>query len=277
MQNSKNISHYLALLILILMCGPIGCMKTRAQLRSDDANESDAAAARTAPAPVPAAISSTTADEMKYEITQLTGRIETLEQQLKQKESAEGDPAEKIAKLQERIAALESQQAQLQETIDAQKPMTTADGHSKTPDQLFKKGKEQFESEKYEAAIGTFTQYLAHPQIHEKSPKAAEATFYKGESYYQLKNYNKAILEYSKFPEGKFSKNTLLPQALYKIALAFDAKGMKDDANAFYQELVDHHVKTEEGRIAQRILNDRLPSGNKGTKVSKKKRGGDRD
>src|SRR6185312_15239628 len=93
------------------------------------------------------------------------------------------------------------------------------------PQAAYDTAKNQFEAGNYDDAVKGFTSYLKTP----KAKRSEEATFLRGEAYFNLQEYKKAIVDYSKFPE-KFTKSPRMPQALFKIGRAFDALGMKDDA-----------------------------------------------
>jgi len=75
----------------------------------------------------------------------------------------------------------------------------------------------------------------------------------RAEAYYQLKQYKKAIVDYSKFPE-KFTTSKKMPVALLKIGQSFDALGMRDDAKSFYQELIEKFPKSQEAKKARSKL-----------------------
>ena len=87
----------------------------------------------------------------------------------------------------------------------------------------------------------------------EKGKQVEEATFLRGEANFKKLQYNKAILDYSKFPE-KFQKSSFHPKALLRIAESFEAMGRKDDAKAFYSDLLEKFSKTAEGKIAKKKM-----------------------
>ena len=113
--------------------------------------------------------------------------------------------------------------------------------------ELFASAKSHFDQKEYDKAIGVFTQYLAL----KKAPQAEEATFLRGEAYYALKDYKKAIADYSKFQE-KYTTSPKNGVALYKIGLSFEALGMKEEAKTFYQELIDKFPKSAEAKAARK-------------------------
>jgi len=223
-----------------------GCLKTRAQLK-DDGHQNDSNSQ-----PVPAQVQdvqpqgSYVIDELKSEITRLTGRLEDLERT--QKQAASEKPAanpEEVKALQARIVELEQAQASM---LEALKKMQNS---APVPDATdsFERGKNQFQSGSFDQSIENFSSYLKSP----KGKHVEESTFLRAEAFYEIKQYKKAIIDYSKFPE-KYTKSKKLPYVLYKIGLSFDGLGMKDDAKGFYQELVDKFPKSTEAKKAKAKL-----------------------
>lgn len=234
-----------AFLSLVLLLSLTGCLKTRAQLKEDGSDTPEAAAS---PQPVQvkevAPQGQYAIDEIKSEITRLTGRIDDLERNHQQQAGSPNGPASKedLKKLETRIIELEQAQANMLEAIKKfQNTVPAGDAV-----ELFEKGRDQFQAKEYEASIENFSQYLKNP----KGKNTEDALFLRGEAYYQLKQFKKAIIDFSKFPE-KYHHSKKLPAALYKIGLAFDALGMKDDAKGFYQELVEKFPKSPEAKKAK--------------------------
>jgi TolA-binding protein len=178
-----------------------------------------------------------TDDELKAELARVSGQVEEL-QHNKQIDDQQHQDAEK--KYQDRIAELEKQ-------LKANEaPAGPVVPEGKSP---FEAGKDAYFADRYEDAIAFFDQYLQGKDL-----KAAdEATFLRAESNFKEKNYKKAIVDYSKFPE-KYQKSKFHPKALLGIAQSFDEMGMKDDAKAFYSELADKFPKTAEGKLAKKKL-----------------------
>lgn len=220
-----------------------GCLKTRAQLR-EEAGDIGAAGAGAGAPPIPAQVQEVqpqgqyVIDEIKSEITRLTGRIEDLERA--QKDSAGSHGAQEAeAKQETRIAELEKAQADM---IEAIKKMQLTLPAAESPE-LFEQGKNQFETGNFESAIENLSAYLKNP----KAKKTEEATFLRGEAYYASQQYNKAIVDFSRFPDA-FRKSKRTPAALLRIGQSFEALGMKKESRDFYQELVDTYPKSAEAK-----------------------------
>jgi tol-pal system protein YbgF len=225
-----------------------GCLKTRAQLREetpDTPNQTMKGEVRNVEPAGSYAI-----DEIKNEITRLNGRIEDLERaNQQQNQNLSNAQNEDIKKLQNRVQELESAQANMLEAI---KKLETSAANAPTTTEateLYEKGRRQFQQADYNGAIDSFSGYLRNPN----AKHLQDATFMRAESYFETKQYKKAIIDYSKFPE-KFSKSKRMPTALLKIGQSFDAMGMKEDARGFYQELVDKFPRSPEAKKAKSKL-----------------------
>jgi len=187
-------------------------------------------------------------EELKDEITRLTGRIEDLERQQKEfeKESSHEQVKESFHKLEVRVGQLEKGQESIQESLHHAEEV--AQSHQ-DPNELLKDAKASFNQGKYQEAADQLAKYQKTPKV----KGLDEAAFLRGESFFHLKQYKKAIVEYSKFPE-KFSHSVHLPEALYKIGLSFDLMGMKEDAKGFYQEVVEKFPKSTHAKNARKKL-----------------------
>jgi TolA-binding protein len=234
-----------ALLVSLMMTLP-GCLKTRAQLRGeggDDAGAPGTAAGAANPVQEVQPQGQYVIDEIKTELTRLNGRIEDLERAQKQSASnPAGASKEDLKPLETRMAELEKAQAVMIETLQKLQASTPVPENAS----LFNQGKEQFNAQNYEGAAESLSGYLKTP----KAKKAEEATFLRAESYFNLKQYKKAIADYSKFTED-YTKSSRMPTVLYRIGLSFEGLGMKEDARAFFQELADKFPKAPETKKAK--------------------------
>jgi TolA-binding protein len=235
---------------LALLVTQTACLKTRAQLREEGTTADDVIQTASAPAKVstPQEVQPQGAyviDEIKGEFTRLEGRVQEIER-TQQSSNKHGDSIatkDDLKKLETRMAELESAQANMIETL---KKLQEAPAASASPSELLDKGKTQMEAGNHEGAVESFGLAIKNA----KGKTLEEATFLRAESYFANKNFNKAIVDYSKFPE-KFPKSTHLPRALFQIGKSFESQGMKDDAKAFYQELVEKFPKSPEAKKAK--------------------------
>lgn len=220
-----------------------GCLKTRAQLKGDDDS-----------IPAPQQVQDVrpqgqyVMDEMKQEITRLTGRIEDLERRAAGSESAQADQAreELVKRMEARVTELERAQAAM---IEELKKLQSAPAAAAASEDLMDKARDAIKAKNWDAAVETLGAVLKNP----KSRDAEEASFLRGEAHFELKQYKKAIIDFSKFPE-KYSKSKRMPAALLRIGQSFEALGMKEDAKGFYAELADKYPGSPEGKRAKSKL-----------------------
>jgi tol-pal system protein YbgF len=240
--NDIVMKKLLSTMILVsLTLSSTACLRTRANLKDEKSSErEEPKAVSVQPAQEVQPQAEYIVDQMKTEITQLTGRVEDLERALKEQNARGGN--EEIKKLEERLAQLEQHQVKLTETLGKVQESVAL----KNPSDLFNQAKAEYDKEHYESAADTFGTYLKIPKV----AKADEATFLRGESYFKIKQYKKAIVEFSKFPE-KYTRSNRAPEALFKIGLSFEALGMNEDAKGFYQELVEKYPKSQEAKKAR--------------------------
>jgi tol-pal system protein YbgF len=87
------------------------------------------------------------------------------------------------------------------------------------------------------------------------SDNADNAQFWIGETFYQEKSYEKAILEYQKVIE-KYPRGNKVPAALLKQGLAF--LNLKDRVNSrlIFEELVRKYPNTSEAKAASDKLKE---------------------
>jgi TolA-binding protein len=231
--------------ILALILSQTACLKTRAQLKeeSDEPNTvSTPMAVKQGPQDV-VPQGGYAVDEIKGEMTRMEGRLEDLERAQKAQPTGTPTSPDDIKKLDGRITELEQAQANM---LEALKKMQETGPPTTDPSELFKKGKNQVEAGNLEGSVEAFSGCLKIA----KGKIAEECAFNRAESYFALKDYKKAIVDFSKFPE-KYTKSTYMPKALYRIGLSFDQLGMKDDAKGFYQELVEKYPKSPEAKKAK--------------------------
>lgn len=245
----RSISASLAALLLI---STAGCMTTRSGMKKDGLSGDDPVGA-TQPAEVAPVEgkSNYVVDELKSEITRLNGRIEDLERSRgteAERAQSEKLKQEQFDKLEQRIVELEN--AQLEMIEQFKKYQGVADERvAEKAGELVDQARTKAESGDREGAIDLLTKYLANS----KAPRAEEATFLRGESYFETKQYRKAIADYGQFTE-KYTKSKYMPTVLYKIGLSFRAINAKEDAAVFLQELIDKHPKSPEAKKAKSIL-----------------------
>ena len=189
------------------------------------------------PASVPASSSeagSYQVEELRAQVASLTGKVEELEHE---KQINDSTHAEEVKKLQAQIEEME-------------KKLKTNEGPAVPAGKdAFEAGKDAYFAEHYAEAVEFLDQYLKD----EHAKSVEEATYIRGEAQFKLKNYKKAIIDFSTFPE-KYQKSSYHPKALLRISESFEEMGRKDDAKAFYSDLAEKFPKTAEGKLAKKRL-----------------------
>lgn len=174
-------------------------------------------------------------DEKDELIRTLNGRVEALENQIAQLEKQKQDnaDAQKIQLLQESLIKMEAQLAKIEaETASAKTQVSTSNPTMNTP------------TANSSDANGSSV----------KGPlkNSKNATFDAAQESFAKKDFKNAILDYQKFIDANVkTKNKLVPEAKYKIGLSFEAMGLKDEAQSFYEEVAAQHGSTEFGKKAK--------------------------
>jgi len=165
-------------------------------------------------------------DEKDELIRTLNGRVETLENQVTalvaEKETGSAQNAQKITLLQEALAKMELQIQKLETGL--------APAEESAPESVVEN---------------------APPVVPAETKKLS--TYDTGQMHFSKSEWKKAILSFQKYtdenPKGKF-----LADAKYKIGVCFQELGMKEEAMAFYEEVVANHAKSEAGKNAKARL-----------------------
>ncbi|MDT8318156.1 MAG: tol-pal system protein YbgF [bacterium] len=161
-----------------------------------------------------------------------------------------------------RLSAIETRLSKLEEDIAAQSAILSGlkgqdlnlrEGSEKraepTAKDLYKSALDLILSGKTEKSRNLFKQYL---RDYPKGALANNAQFWIGESYYNEKEYEKAIVEYDdvlkKYPAGG-----KVPAALLKQGMAF--RKMKDykTGNAILNKLIKEYPASEEAQTAKKL------------------------
>ncbi|HEX9878939.1 MAG TPA: tol-pal system protein YbgF, partial [Candidatus Binatia bacterium] len=103
------------------------------------------------------------------------------------------------------------------------------------------------EKKEYRDAIARMNEFI---KKHPESDYADNAQYWIGESYYALKQFDQAILEFDAV-RRKYPKGDKVPAALLKQGFAFAELGDKVDARLILQELIARYPETPEAVKAQ--------------------------
>jgi tol-pal system protein YbgF len=247
------------LLALVLTLALSGCIKTRSDLKSDTENPDSGYPTKVTPVATPE--NQQVTEELRGEINNLNGRIDDLQKKNESLSQDQTKRAERDAQMRDMESKIQELQASQAALIDAlqkkekeheekiQKEQKEREVPKSEPTDAFESGKAAFHEKKFDAATDALSKYLKFP----KGKNTEEALFLRGEAFFAKEQYKKAILDYSGLQE-KFPKSKFIPKSLLKIGMSFDALGMKSDAKAFYQEILDKHAKAPEAKAAKAKL-----------------------
>jgi tol-pal system protein YbgF len=98
------------------------------------------------------------------------------------------------------------------------------------------------ETKDYRGAIEGFKRFL---KKHSRSELADNAQYWIGESYYALKQFDQAILEFDTV-RRKYPRGDKVPAALLKQGFSFAELGDKVDARLILQELIARYPESQE-------------------------------
>lgn len=157
--------------------------------------------------------------DLEDHIRTLNGRIEGLESRLEQKQKEKDDLAKASA---EANSQTDKKLALMQETL------------SKLEAEL-----QQAKERERELAERKAAEEQAQKEISSKKDDFAS-----GEEFFDKKEWKKAILSYQKYRE-KNAKGKKFSEATYKIGVCFEEMKMKDEARAFYEEVISKFPKTK--------------------------------
>lgn len=183
-------------------------------------------------------------DERDELIRALNGRIETLEGQLAQiqrdksvQQQATTAESQKVAMLQESLTKMEAQLQKL-ESESSRHPTPSA----RSSDEEVLKNTKSSMVPGGSAGAGTAASTTAAGK--------GKTPFEIGEELFRQKEWKKAILSYQKHVE-EYPKGKSVPEAKYKTGVSFQELGLKDEAMAFYEEVIGQYPKTEAGKKAK--------------------------
>lgn len=218
---NKNLIGLLGLALLVQ-----GCLKTTAELRNDpNRNQPAAATSSSSAAPTPppivtkqqqAAVEAMRSDDINRDFRELNGRVEVVEKQLNDVKDNE-----KVRMLEAKITQLEAKIGLLESTV--------TELHTRS---------------KKEAA---YTPPVSAPkEIFPQEP----SVYTEANKLYDKQKWEDAVLAFEEYRKSN-PKGKLYADATYKIGICFQNLGMKDDAKAFFKEVVDKYPKSKEAGLAK--------------------------
>jgi len=193
--------------------------------------------------------------EMRDQIQQLRGQVETLKKETAQEPAKDDEYKGKIDNLLLKINFIENfleigkkdSATDFDSSASAKEPSGKQD---KTA--TYAAAYQTFKNGNYPKAREAFQGFLAAYPSGEYSDNAQ---FWIGECYFFEKKYEKAILEYEKVTK-KFPSSNKVPYALLKQGISFQNLGDKVSAKLLLQQVIKDYPNTSQARIARTKLQE---------------------
>jgi tol-pal system protein YbgF len=182
--------------------------------------------------------------EGDHRLKELEGRVAKLSEALKAQEASIKSRDEELKQLRETTQTV---QKALSEPAPTEGIFEAAAGESEAVKRDYEAAWRVMERKDYKAAIGRFKDFL---KKHPKSKLAANAQYWIGESYYALREFDQAIIEFDavrrRYPQGE-----KVPAALLKQGFAFAELGEKVNARLILLELAEKYPQSPEAAKAK--------------------------
>ncbi len=206
-------------------------------------------------------------EELREEIQEVGGRLEETAFVLQQKTASMGEKnshaSNELRRFDTSINAIEARTSHIERYLNLESPGNqTEKGGALVPKTAPKSVARLTENELYDSAKKAFDQgdledsrekFASFIKTFSKSKHADNAQFWIGEIYYREKWYEKAILEYQKVIEN-YPRGNKVKASLLKQGLAFYKLGDKANARLILRELLKKYPKSNESKIAKKIL-----------------------
>ena len=206
-------------------------------------------------------------ESLRQELRLIRGRFEEMEYLVNRKVTGYDETGKKqkerldelgldLAKVDQRVSQVEQylsiEAKNSQTTVAGVIPPTDGAPAAPTVKQLYADARQAYDNGELDRARQLFQQLI---QEHPKSDNADNAQFWIGESYYQEKWYERAVLEYQTVIE-KYPKGNKVAAAMLKQGMALLNIGEKSSARLILQELQKKYPKTSESKIAAQKLKE---------------------
>ena len=191
-------------------------------------------------------------DERDELIRTLNGRVEVLENTLdtlqKDREAERIQSEQKMTALQEALVKLEKQisgEDDVEKSSADNSKATGVDGDMQSSDEIAARVKADKTEKKTEAKN--------EAKVVEKKSDKKLGPYETAQELFDNKKWKEAILNYHKYtdesPKGKF-----VADAKYKIGVSFQELGMKEEAMAYFEEVVANYQSTDAGKKSKARL-----------------------
>jgi tol-pal system protein YbgF len=180
------------------------------------------------------------------------GRLKVVEEERKALEEKNKAQEERIRGMEDRLKGMEAKirQTEPEKPGPAKEIPPEGKGAPVGMGNMYKVAYETFQKGDAEGARKKFEAFLKQ---YPNTELSGHAQFWIGETYYQKKDFEKAILEYekaiTKYPEG-----SKVPAALLKQGLAFLELGDKPNARNLFKRVIERSPRSEQADMAKKQL-----------------------
>jgi tol-pal system protein YbgF len=179
-------------------------------------------------------------------------RLRILEERRKNLEEKNKAQEEKIREMEDRLKGVEGKikQVESEKSGPTKEVLSEPKGLSAGMGDLYKDAYETFQKGDLEGARRKFEAFLKQ---YPNTELSGNAQFWIGETYYQKKDFEKAILEYEK-AITKYPETGKIPAALFKQALAFLELGDKTNARNLLRRVIERFPHSDQAEMAKKKL-----------------------
>ena len=175
-------------------------------------------------------------DRMSAKLAKITGQMETA--------------VDKVNKFQTKFDAFK---ATVDVKLEGLSGRTAGNKNAPVPtdkDQLFKLAQSKFTANDHQEARRLVRHFM---ERFSKDPRIHKAQLMLGDSYFAEQKFAPAIVEYKKIIE-QHKKSASVPDALFKIGMAFYQLKFCSDAALFFRELRKNHNRHPQMKRANKVL-----------------------
>jgi len=200
---------------MVIAC--TSCLKTRVDLKPESTPEE-----------VNKGISLYAVDELRSELTKIYNRLDFLEQ---------------------KTNSLDQELVQIKNTPPPPPPPPPTPVSQNLDEKLFIIAQGLHAIKHFDLALEKLNRFFENPV----SEQIADATFLRAECFFELKQYPKAILDYSKF-QNEFKNHPNAAIAMYQIGMSFEFLKQPQDAKSFFEMVIELFPKSKYAKLAKKKI-----------------------
>ncbi|HYA92775.1 MAG TPA: tol-pal system protein YbgF [Thermodesulfobacteriota bacterium] len=181
---------------------------------------------------------------------EMEGRLRTFEEKGKPEEEKFRDIEDRLKGSDRKTTGLTSKPMESERLAPTKEILAELKGVSTGMGDLYKDAYETLYKGNLEGARRKFEAFLKQ---YPNTELSGNALFWIGETYYQKKDFEKAILEYEK-AITQYPESGKIPAALFEQALAFLELGDKTDAGGLLKKVIERFPHSDQAEMAKKKL-----------------------